>query len=56
VVVRGPAGATHTLRIDDPSLRAQLAELKPGDNLEVTYTQAVAVAARPSAGKPSSKK
>jgi hypothetical protein len=48
VVVRGPAGQSHTLRIDDPQLRSQLAEVKPGDNLQITYTQAVAVAAEPS--------
>jgi hypothetical protein len=43
VVVQGPQGKKHTLTVDDPDLQAQLAQVKPGDNVDITYTEALAV-------------
>jgi hypothetical protein len=45
--VRGPGDKTHTLNVEDPSLQAQLKRIKPGDELEVTYMQAVALSVEP---------
>jgi hypothetical protein len=47
VVVSGPEGGTHTLKVSDPGLQAQLAEVEPGEDLEVSYTQAVALSLEP---------
>jgi type 1 fimbria pilin len=47
VGVRMPDGKTHTLKVDDPNLQAQLSKIKPGDNMDITYTQAVAVTIEP---------
>jgi Cu/Ag efflux protein CusF len=49
VVVRGPQGKMHTLKVQDPDLQAQLKNVKPGDNVSVTYTQAVALTIGPMA-------
>lgn len=47
VLVRGPQGKTHTLKVDDPDLQAKLHKIKPGDTVDITYTQAVAVSVEP---------
>jgi hypothetical protein len=47
VTIRTPKGYTHMLKVNDPALQGQLTQIKPGDNLEVTYTQAVAVSLQP---------
>jgi Cu/Ag efflux protein CusF len=47
VTVRGPSGGTHELKVEDPDMQAQLGKIKPGDNVDVTYTQAIAVAITP---------
>jgi hypothetical protein len=52
VTVRGVDGRRHTLQVSDPQLQAQLASVKAGDNVDVTYTQAVAIAVEPAAGEP----
>ena len=46
VRVKGPNG-THTLEVTDPSIQQKLKDVQPGDNVTVSYTQAVAVAAQP---------
>ncbi len=48
LVIRGPLGAEHTLKVDDPDLQARLKQMKPGESFDVTYTQAVAVSLQPS--------
>jgi Cu/Ag efflux protein CusF len=50
VGVRMPDGKTHTLKVDDPDLQTQLSKIKPGDNMDITYTQAVAVSVEPAKG------
>jgi Cu/Ag efflux protein CusF len=47
VTLRGPSGGTHELRVQDPDMQAQLGKIKPGDNVDVTYTQAIAVSLEP---------
>ncbi len=47
VVLRGPTGATHAVKVTEPDLQAQLGKIKAGDNVDVTYTQAVAVSVEP---------
>lgn len=47
VVVRGPRGEQHTLKVENPDLQARLTQIKPGDNIDVIYTQAVAVSIEP---------
>jgi Cu/Ag efflux protein CusF len=47
VALRGPAGGTHVIQVQDPDLQAQLGKIKAGDSVDVTYTQAVAVSVEP---------
>jgi hypothetical protein len=47
VTIKGPKGAEHTLKVTDPDLQSHLKEIKPGENFDVTYTQAVAVSIEP---------
>lgn len=47
VVLRGPDGNTHAVKVKDPDLQAQLGKIKAGDSVDVTYTQAVAVSVEP---------
>ncbi len=47
VTIKGPKGAEHTLKVTDPDLQSRLKEVKPGENLDITYTQAVAVSIEP---------
>ena len=35
------------LKVEDPDLQAQLGKIKAGDSVDVTYTQAIAVAVEP---------
>ncbi len=47
VVIRGAQGKPHTIKVTDPGVQAQLGKIKKGDNIEVTYTQAVALSVDP---------
>ncbi len=47
VVLRSPSGTTHAVKVTEPDLQAQLGKMKAGDNVDVTYTQAVAVTVEP---------
>jgi hypothetical protein len=44
VTIKGPGGNTLTVKARDPK---NLAKVKVGDTLVVTYTEALAVAVRP---------
>jgi hypothetical protein len=46
VVVRGPRGE-HTLKVEDPDLQGRLKQIKPGENVDVIYTQAIAITMEP---------
>jgi hypothetical protein len=47
VTIRGPAGNLHTVTVKNPELQARLPLLKVGDLVQITYTEAVAVAVNP---------
>jgi hypothetical protein len=42
-------GKTTTLRVKRPEIQAKLKDLKPGDQVEVTYTEAMAIKVEPKA-------
>jgi hypothetical protein len=47
MVIFGPLGGESTLTVEDPALRARLQQIKPGEDVDVTYTQAVALTIEP---------
>ncbi len=47
LTVRGPAGRVETIAVGDPQNQRALRNLKPGDRLQVTYTEAMAAAIEP---------
>jgi hypothetical protein len=47
VVIRGPFGGEHMLKVQDPGLQSRLKEIKPGESFDVTYMRAVAVTIEP---------
>lgn len=42
VTFKAPDGRSHTVKVEDPQLRSDLKNIKPGDAMAVTYTEAVA--------------
>jgi hypothetical protein len=52
ITFRGPEGVVHTLKVSDPALQAELGRVHAGENMDVTYTQAVAVSVEPPAKAP----
>jgi len=51
VQIKGPGGNVHTVTVQNPSVQQKLQDVKPGDLVQITYTEAVAAAIRPSHGK-----
>ena len=47
VTLRDPQGKMHSVKVNDPHVQAELNRVKPGDNVDVTYTQAVAISLQP---------
>jgi hypothetical protein len=43
-----PNGGTRMVHVKDPSLQARLGQLKPGNMVDITYTQAAALSIQPS--------
>jgi Cu/Ag efflux protein CusF len=43
----GPKGVTRTIAVKNPEMRAYLKKLKPGDEVEVAYTEALVVEVDP---------
>jgi Cu/Ag efflux protein CusF len=43
VTLTGPEGGTKTVAVRDPELQARLRNLKVGDQVDITYTEAMAV-------------
>lgn len=43
----GPRAGTRTVEVNSPQLQGMLKQLKPGDQVEVTYTEALAVDVQP---------
>ena len=50
VTLKGPKGRVETVSVKDPDNQAKLPELKPGQVMQFTYTEAMAVSVTP-AGK-----
>lgn len=48
VTFKGPRGNTETVAVSDPSLQRKLVDLKPGQVVQITYTESVAATIRPS--------
>jgi hypothetical protein len=49
VTVTGPKGNTKTLKVKRPELQEKLKTLKPGDEVQLTYTEAMAISVEPKA-------
>lgn len=51
VTFKGPKGNTKTVSVEDPTMQQKLPSLKPGQNVQFTYTEAVAASIRPAPAK-----
>jgi hypothetical protein len=47
VVFKGPKGNARVVNVQDPEMQAKRPNLKPGQVVQVTYTEAMAVALQP---------
>jgi hypothetical protein len=50
VAFRGSDGTLHVVAVESPNMRQFMRTLKPGDTVEVTYTESVAVNITPATG------
>jgi ribosomal protein L3 len=51
VTFKGPRGQEQTVTVQDPQLQAKLHNLKPGQVVQFTYTEAIAAGIRPAPAK-----
>jgi hypothetical protein len=51
ITVKGPEGNRRTLSVDDPEMREKLATVKPGDTIQLVYTEAIAGSITPAKKK-----
>ena len=49
VTLTGPKGNTETVKVKRPDIQERLKTLKPGDEVQLTYTEAVAIKVEPKA-------
>jgi Cu/Ag efflux protein CusF len=49
VTLKGPKGRQMTVNVSDPDLQARVANMKPGQVVQLSYTEAVATAIQPPA-------
>jgi translation elongation factor P/translation initiation factor 5A len=47
VTLTGPKGNTRTVKVKRPELQEKLKTLKPGDEVQLTYTEAIAITVEP---------
>jgi len=47
VTLKGPKGNVETVNVRRPELQAKLKTLKPGDDVQITYTEATAIKVEP---------
>jgi hypothetical protein len=47
VTIKGPRGNTRTVNVSDPQMQKKLQTLKPGQVVQLTYTEGVAASIRP---------
>ena len=52
VTFKGPAGMTRTVDVKDPKARQFVSTLKQGDEVELTYTEALAISVQAQKPKP----
>jgi Cu/Ag efflux protein CusF len=50
VTIEGPEGKMDTITVKDPQLKQELSKVKPGDTINVTYTEAMALSAMKKGG------
>ena len=48
ITLKGPNGQVETIEVQDPENQAKLPSLKPGQVMQFTYTEAMAVSITPS--------
>ena len=48
---KGPQGNARTVQVNDPALQKKLPNLKPGQHVQFTYTEAVAALIPPRAAQ-----
>jgi hypothetical protein len=51
VTVKGPNGNVNTIKVEDPDIQQRLKNVKPGDVIQLTYSEAVATSLKQHAGK-----
>jgi hypothetical protein len=51
LTVKGPEGNTRTISVEDPGLRQKMATMKPGDTIQIVYTEAIAGSITPARAK-----
>jgi len=49
VTFKGPRGQKQTVNVTDPELQSKLPNLKPGQKMQIVYTESVATSVRPAA-------
>jgi len=47
----GPSGMTRTVEVKDSQAKQFIGQLKQGDEVELTYTESLAIAVEPQKGK-----
>ncbi|HEX9101599.1 MAG TPA: hypothetical protein VF997_05310, partial [Polyangia bacterium] len=47
VTIKGPGGEVDTINVNDPGLQSNLHKLKKGDQIQVTYSEAIAASMTP---------
>ena len=47
VVLKGPKGNARVVHVQNPEVQAKLPQIKPGQVVQVTYTEAIALALQP---------
>lgn len=48
ITVKGPTGESDTIKVTDPLLQSKLANIKPGDRIQASYAEAIAIRVTPS--------
>jgi len=52
VTLRSSTGETRTVDVEDPALREKLTTIKPGEHVQITYTEAIAASLVPMSKRP----
>lgn len=52
LTIKGPEGQVDTIKVSDPAMQPQLGQLKKGDRIQASYTEAMAVSVIPKNKEP----